>query len=315
MGFSQLHEQNSDQTVRYSQQQQSRASGRMFIGHLILVVSFTGCSRSTNGTNANLGGLVVNSNGNANAGSRAVSTQPIEFKEPERYSMAMTISAQPVSDAPTSMATQQFGFAKLGSDRRWSFTLGAPLGHIDYLEKSGLKYLMFIDRGQYVEIESNDLGFQPSGVLTPGTAAELLNPRTQYEQLGLEPVNGRTATKYRLTGAADASRKTEGVIFVDQETGMPLRYELTTVAASGTNLRVIFEARDVQLNPDRSQFEVPAGMRKIKTQEAKSQIESFAGPLRSFSDTISGKPTSSSAGAVSIDNKNAGARKKQSANR
>lgn len=313
MGLSQLHEQDSDQTVRYSQERQSRAPRRMFIGHLILVVSFTGCSRATNGTNANLGGSVANSNGNANAGSRAVSTQPIEFKEPERYSMAMTISAQPVSDAPTSMATQQFGFAKLGSDRRWSFTLGAPLGHIDYLEKSGLKYLLFIDRGQYVEIESNELGFQPSGVLIPGTAAELLNPRTQYEQLGLEPVNGRTATKYRLTGAADAARKTEGVIFVDQETGLPLRYELTTVAASGTNLRVIFEARDVQLNPDRSQFEVPAGMRRITTQEAKSQIESFAGPLRSFSDTISGKPTSSAAAAVSIDNKNA--RKKQSANR
>ena len=315
MGLLQLHERGADQTAQYAQERGSRARRSMCIGYLILVVPFTGCSGATNGTNANRGGSAVNSNVNANAGSRAVSAQPLEFREPERYSMAMTISAQAVSDAPTSMATQQFGFAKLGSDRRWSFTLGAPLGHIDYLEKSGLMYLIFIDRSQYVEIEPADLGFQPSGVLTPGTTAQLLNTRTQYEQLGLEPVNGRTATKYRLTGAADAARKTEGVIFVDQETGLPLRYELTTVAASGTNLRVIFEARDVQPNPDRSQFEVPAGMKRITSQEAKSQIEAFAGPLRSFSDTISGKSPSPSAAAVSIDNKNAGARKKQSANR
>ena len=308
-------EETFDQAIRSFQDRPSRRYRRMFIGPMILLALFTGCSNPTKGTNANYaGGAGANPNANANAGSHGVSTQPatIDFKEPERYSMAMTISAQAVAEAPSSMATQQFGFSKLGSDRRWSFVLPAPLGHIVYLEKSGLRYLVFIDRNQYVEITPDGLGFQPAGVLTPLAIAERLKPRSQYEQLGLEPVNGRTAMKYRITGAGDAARKTDGVIFVDQETGLPLRYELNAIATEGTNLRVIVEARDVQLNPDRLQFDVPAGMRKVTPQEAKSQIEAFAGTLRFFSDFISGKPTTTSAANAmeSINNKNARARKR-----
>lgn len=315
MALSPYRKENFDQAMRCFQHWASRADRHTFIVLLILLVSFTGCSEASKGTNANStgSGINTNGNGNANSGAPTVSSRPgtIDFKEPERYSMAMTISAQAVSEAPTSMATQQFGFAKLGSDRRWSFVLPAPLGHIVYLEKSGLKYLVFTDRNQYVELAPDALGFQPSGVLTPSAIAEQLKPRSQYEQLGLEPANGRTAMKYRITGAGDAARKTDGVIFVDQETGLPLRYELNAVATPGTNLRVIVEARDVQLNPDRLQFDVPGGMKKITPQEAKSQIEAFAGSLRFFSDIISGKPAASSANAIqSNNNKNAGPRKR-----
>jgi outer membrane lipoprotein-sorting protein len=314
MGWLRRREENFDQAMRSYQDRPARHHRRMFIGSLLLLASFTGCSNATKGINANsTAGAGGNPNGNANA-SHAVSTQPapLDFKEPERYGMAITISAQAVAEAPTSMTTQQFGFAKLGSDRRWSFALPAPLGHIVYLEKSGLKYLVFIDRNQYVELAPDALGFQPSRVLTPSTIAEQLKPRSQYEQLGLELVNGRTAMKYRISDAGDAARKTDGVIFVDQDTGLPLRYELITGVTPGTNLRVIIEARDVQLNPDRLQFDVPAGMKKVTQQEAKSQVEAFAGSLRFFSDIISGKPaTPSAANATeSINNKNAGARKR-----
>lgn len=313
MALSRHREETFDRAKRSVQDRPSRRHRRIFIGSLILLALFTGCSNAAKGTNANSpAGAGANPSGNANAGSHAVSTQPgtIDFKEPERYSMAMTISTQAVAEAPSSMATQQFGFAKLGSDRRWSFALPAPLGHIVYLEKSGLKYLVLIDRNQYVELAPDALGFQPSHVLTPSAIAEKLKPNSQYEQLGLEPVNGRTAMKYRITGAGDAARS--GVIFVDQETGLPLRYELNTVATPGTTLRVIVEARDVQLSPDRLQFDVPGGMRKVTPQEAKSQVETFAESLRFFSDIISGKPTTSSAANAigSINNKNAGARKR-----
>jgi outer membrane lipoprotein-sorting protein len=315
MGLLRHREENFDQAMRSFQDRRSRFYRRMFTGSLILLAfSFTSCSNAAIGTNSNsTAGAGANPNGNNNAGSQAVSTQPatIDFKEPERYSMAMTISAQAVADAPSAMETQQFGFAKMGSDRRWSFALPAPLGHIVYLEKSGLKYLVFIDRNQYVELARDALGFEPTGVLTPSAIAEQLKPRSQYEQLGLEPVNGRTSMKYRVTGG-DAARKTNGVIFVDQETGLPLRYELNAVATPGPNLRVIVEARDVQLNPDRLQFEVPAGMKKVTSQVVKSQVETFAASLRSFSDIVSGKSTTSSAANAirSNNNKNAGPHKR-----
>ena len=313
MTLSPYCKENFDQGMRWFQHWPRSADRQTFIVSLILLVSFTGCSESSRGTNANStgSGINTNGNGNANSGAPAASTQPgtLDFKEPERYSVAMTISAQAVSDAPTSMATQQFGFAKLGADRRWAFAFPAPMGQIVYLEKSGLKYLVFLDRNQYVEVMPDALGFQPS-LLTPGAIAEELKPRAQYEKLGLEPVNGRTAVKYRLTGAGDASKKTDGLIFMDQETGLPLRCELNTAAQPGTNLRVIVEARDVQLNPNPLQFDVPVGMKKITPQEARPQIESFASTLYFFADIMSGKHTASSAANAipSIHNKNANRR-------
>jgi len=293
------------------QDRPGRAFRRTFIASLIMLASFAlGCSEASKGTDANssagsspkLGG-----NANANSGPRAASSQSaaIDIKEPERYSVAMTISIQETaSEAPAPMLTQQLSLAKLGADRRWTFVFPAPLGQIVYLEKSGLKYLVLFERKQYVELSADAMGFQLGNVLTPHSIAERLKPG-QYEKLGLEPVNGRTANKYRLIGAGGASAQTDGLIFVDQETGLPLRSEMNAAAPSGTKSRVIVEARDVQLNPDRAQFDVPVGMKKVTQQEARQQIEGFASALRSFADIISGTQSAPAAKAnQSAANKN-----------
>lgn len=265
-----------------------------FIALLILSISFlsAGCAGAPQGTNANAN--VASSSkadvrANANEGPRTPSrSATIDIKEPERYSVTMTISAQETASvAPAPMLTQQLSVARLDADRRWTFVFPAPLGQIVYLEKSGLKYLVLLEHKQYVEIAPDALGFRLGSVLTPNSIAERLKS-SQFEKLGLEPVNGRTAVKYRLGEASDASTHTDGVLFVDQETGLPLRSELNTAAPGGTKSRVIVEVRDVQLSPDRAQFDVSAGMRKITQQEARQQIEGFANALRFFADIISG---------------------------
>jgi hypothetical protein len=289
----------------------NRAFRRALIALLSMLACLAlGCTEASKGTNANSAGSgsKPGGNGNANAGSRTASSQSatIDIKTPERYSVAMTISTQgATSEAPAPMLTQQLSLAKVGADRRWTFVFPAPLGQIVYLEKSGLKYLVLFERKQYVELTPEALGFQLGSVLTPNSIADRLRSR-QYEKLGLEPVNGRTAIKYRLTAAGDTSTHTDGLIFVDQETGLPLRSELNTVATAGTKSRVIVEVRDVQLNPDVAQFDVPAGMKKVTQQEARQQIESFASALRSFADIISGTPSAPVARAnQSAVNKNA----------
>ena len=288
-----------------------RAFRRALIAILITLACLAlGCSETSKGTNANLAGSTSKSGGNdnANAGSRTASSQSatIDIKTPERYSVAMTISTQgTTSEAPAPMLTQQLSLAKVGADRRWTFVFPAPLGQIVYLEKSGLKYLILFERKQYVELTPDALGFQLGSVLTPNSIAERLGSR-QYEKLGLEPVNGRTAIKYRLTAAGDTSTQTDGVIFVDQETGLPLRSELNTAATAGAKSRVILEVRDVQLNPNPAQFDVPAGMKKVTQQEARQQVESFASAVRPFADIISGTPSAPVARAnQSAANRNA----------
>jgi hypothetical protein len=301
-----------DQAMPY-QHQPSRPFQRTFITSLFLLASFAlGCSEASKEPDANSSrssSAKPGGDANANAGPRAASSQSatIDIKEPERYSVAMSISIQETaSDTPAPMLTQQLSLAKLGADRLWAFVFPAPTGQIVYLEKSGLKYLVLFERRQYVELTPDALGFQLGAVLTPHSIAEHLKPG-QHEKLGLEPVNGRTAIKYRVTAVSGASTQTDGVIFVDQETGLPLRSELNATAAAGTKSRVIVESRDIQLNPDRAQFDVPAGMKKVSQQDARQQVEGFASALRAFADMISRTPSTPVAGTSKpASNKNAG---------
>jgi hypothetical protein len=249
------------------------------------------CGDSSKGTAANSNSKAPETAGNLNANSASRSanqSETMNIQEPDRYSVTMTISAQATtSDAPAPMATQQLTLARFDSDRRWGFVLPQPVGQVVYLEKSGLKYLVLLDRKQYLEVTPDAFGFQIGRTLTPNGVVDRLKAKP-HEKLGLEPVNGRTAVKYRSAEPRESST-TSDVIFVDQETGLPLRSELNSTGPEGTKSRMIVEVRDVQLNPDRSQFDVPAGMKKVSEQEARQQVDGFATALRSLVDIINGK--------------------------
>jgi len=275
---------------------------------LLLICSAFGCTGSSGARNANSSAPAnQNAGANANAESKSASGEPsgVVIREPERYGAAITISAQDIAGgAPASMATQQFGFAKLGADRRWAFNLPEPLGQVAYLEKSGLKYLVLFDRKQYMELTPDMLPFSMTA-FSPGAIAERLRPRMRFEKSDAEPLNGRTVLKYRLSASTDASTESDGAIFVDSETGLPLRSDFNTTPQTGARTRVIVEARDLQLNPDRALFDVPPGMKKITTQDAKQQIADFVGRLRAFVDIISGtRPASVAISDKPADNSN-----------
>lgn len=284
---------------------------RTLVASMLALILFSiACTRSPAASNAHsTAGGKLNDNGNANAAPKPASSQPesIDIKEPDRYTVAMTISAQSMAtSAPAPMSTQQFGFARLDADRRWAFSFPSPLGQVVYLEKSGLKYLVLSDRKQYIELSPDALPFQMSRVLTPIAAGEKMKQRMRFEKLGLEPLNGRTAIKYRLTAARDGQNESDGEIFVDQEIGLPLRLELAASDQNGIKTRVIVEARDLLLSPDRAQFEVPIGTKKITQQEGKQQIDAFAAALRSFVDIISGtQPAAAPDANTASTNKNA----------
>ena len=303
MTLSQCRYAKVDQTIHPPTRVARRAS---FAAVILLAFLNSGCGEASKGTDANSSAGSTARPGatsNSNSGARAAGGQPIEIKELERYSIAMTISIQEMAAAP--MLTQELSLAKLGADRRWALVVPA-LGQVVYLEKSGLRYLVLFERKQYSELNPNAFGFEPAKVLTPNSIAERLRSHI-YEKLGLEPVNGRTAIKYRVTEPVGASTQTDGIVFVDQETQLPLRSELNTVTPSGTKARAIVDVRDVQLNPDRAQFDVPSGMKKITQQEASQQVEAFAKAFRSFADNVSGTPSGPVAGVPQpAANKNAG---------
>jgi hypothetical protein len=211
----------------------------------------------------------------------------------------MTVTARgTINNQQRSTPELQFEFSRLGNDKRWAFNLPS-IGEVTYLEKAGLKYLIIPSRSQYVELRPEELGFNLPELMTPSAAIEQLKSRTQYETLSTETINGRTATKYRFAGAANTGTQAgtvqaDSFVYVDQDTGLPLRSEINTSASSGANAEIVTETRDIQLNPDPSLFEVPAGLRKVTTQEMKQQVQNFVSAVRIFAEFMrqqGGQPT------------------------
>ena len=151
---------------------------------------------------------IANKNGGAAPDSRESGTDSsVDIKDPDRFSLSMTISAQEINNEPSSMPTLQFGFTRFDSDRRWTFHLPAPLGQVVYLEKSGLMYLILSDRKQYVELNPNDLGFQMGRAMTPSAIANQLKARARVE---LSASNGQRPEREKIPiqkRAADSGRR------------------------------------------------------------------------------------------------------------
>jgi hypothetical protein len=175
----------------------------------------------------------------------------------------------------------------MGTDRSVSFKLPQPVGDVIYLEKAPLKYLIFPGRNQYVELDPTELGFSLGDVMSPVSIIEHLKQRAQYEQLGTETLNGRTAVKYRFKGATDTHTKAgtaqaDSIVYIDQETGLPLRSEIDTTSSSGAGARIVTVADGLQFSPEPSLFEVPTRMQKVTSTELKQQVQGFANAVRAL---------------------------------
>jgi len=255
----------------------------------IMGTLLSGCSTAGNTT------TTTNSNSEPNppastssTGSATETTTPFEAREPDRYIVTTRLSIQPTGNTPqANVPPLQFTFARLTADRRISFKLPDPVGEVVYLEKAPLKYLIFPARNQYVELDPEELGFQLGSVMSPASVVERLKERMQYERMGTEMLNGRTAVKYRFRGAADTRTQVgtveaDSIVYVDQETGLPLRSEVDTMTSSGAGARVVTEADNLDLRPDPALFEVPIAMKRVTSTELKEQVQGFVNAIRVF---------------------------------
>jgi len=258
----------------------------------LAVFAASGCTTAgTSTTNSNA------STATAPAPPRATT---LETREPETYSVTNTISIQPTGNSPqANVPPMQFSFARMGTDRRVSFKLPDPVGEVVYLEKAPLKYLIFPARNQYVELDPNELGFALGDVMSPASVIDRLKQRAQYEQIGTDTLNGRTVVKYRFKGAADTrtqagTAQADSIVYVDQETGLPMRTEIDTATSSGAGARIVTVADSLQFAPEASLFEVPIAMKKVTSAELKQQVQGFVAAARGVAtylrDQVSAPP-------------------------
>ena len=251
---------------------------------LCALLLITACQRATvSETNANTN---LNSNANiATVNANTATTAPIASlaaREPDKYRATLVFSAVTEGgDRAIGIPTLQAEVARSGEDRRLSFKL--PDGSdLIYIEHNGLPIVIAPARKQYAELTPEATGFQIHKLMTPGQLVAYLDRLKGIETAGEETINGRTALKYRYARTANTNTSagtvnTESYVFIDKDTGLPLRAELFSEASGNVEgvkaAKVVAEMRDITTNVDPTLFEVPAGMNKVPPQQVRQQID------------------------------------------
>jgi hypothetical protein len=164
-----------------------------------------------------------------------------------------------------------------------------------YLDHAGTPYAIAPARKQYAELTPEATGFQLRKMMTPGQLVAYLDRLQGIEQIGEEPVNGRPAVKYRYartsnTNTSAGQVNTESYIFIDKETGLPLRAELFSEASGNVQgvkgAKIVAEMRDITTNVDPSYFEVPAGLNKVSEAQVRQQVDAVSNTIAAVLRTL-----------------------------
>ncbi|MDQ2855305.1 MAG: hypothetical protein M3R68_03165, partial [Acidobacteriota bacterium] len=173
--------------------------------------------------------------------------------------------------------------ARNGDARRVGFKL--PDGSdLIYIDSGDHHYVVLPGRKQYAELTQEAVGFQIHKLMTPGQIVSHLEQLKGVERVGEEPFNGRPAIKYSYASSVKTETKAgdvqnQGFVFVDKETGLPLRAELHAEASGDVKgvkaAKIVAEMRDISTDVDTSMFEVPPGLSKIPPEQIRGQIDAI----------------------------------------
>ena len=260
------------------------------------LVTVVGCARGPVAeTNVNMN---VNTNVNANVPVNAnanVAPSTMAAREPDTYRATLVFSAETEGGEKTiGIPTLSAEVAKNGPDRRLSFKL--PDGSdLIYLERNGQHYAISPARKQYAELTPEATGFQLHKLMTPGQLVSYLDRLQGIQFVGDEQLAGRNAAKYRY-GRTDETKtsagevRTESFIFIDKDTGLPLRAELFSEASGNVQgargATVVAEMRDITTSVEPTLFEVPSGSSKVPEQQVRQQVNAITNTIAAVLRTL-----------------------------
>ncbi len=248
------------------------------------VFATVGCRGTGSNANVNINTNISNANVAANAN---VSPQPISSlaaREPERYKATLVLTAETEGGERTlGIPPLTAEVARNGEDRRVAFKL--PDGSdLIYLDRAGTPYAIAPGRRQYAELTPAATGFQLQKLMTPGQVISQLDRLEGIEAAGEDTVNGRSAMKYRYARTANTNTSagtvsTDSFVFIDKETGLPLRAELFSEATGNvqgvSGIKIIAEMRDITTDVDPTIFEIPAGLNKVPEEQVRAQVNAL----------------------------------------
>lgn len=263
----------------------------------ISVIVLNACARGTETTNANINTNINTNTNTANNNANTTTAPPstIAAREPDAYRATLVFTAETEGGEKTiGIPPLSAEVARNGQDRRVSFKL--PDGsELVYLDHAGTHYAIQPARRQYAELTPAATGFQLHKLMTPGQLVAYLDKLQGIQPAGEETVNGRTAVKYRYertaqTQTAAGEVKTESFIYVDKETGLPLRAELYSEASGNVQgvkgAKIVAEMRDITTTVEPTLFEVPAGYNKVSEQQVRAQVDAITNTVAAVLRTL-----------------------------
>ena len=263
----------------------------------IIVFAMSGCGRGTTTVNANIN---TNINGNANANIataniNAAAPSTLAAREPNAYRGLLVFTAETEGGEKTvGIPTLSAEVARNGDDRRVSFKL-PDNSDLVYLDHAGTHYAILPARKQYAELTPAATGFQIHKLMTPGQLVAYLDRLQGIQPVGDESVNGRPASKYRYARTANTQTsagqvQAEAFIFVDKETGLPLRAELFTEASGNVQgvkgAKIVAEMREITTTVEPTLFEVPTGYSKVSEQQVRAQVDAISNTIAAVLRTL-----------------------------
>lgn len=255
----------------------------------LAVVSFAvGCGTpANNNANANANVASTNANtgtANVNANSTAESIAAIAAREPEKYKATLVLSAETEGGEKTiGLPTLSAVVGRNGDARRVAFKLPDGSDMI-YIDTPAHTYVLLPARKQYAELTQEAVGFQIQRLMTAGQIVKLLGKLQGVQLAGEETFNGRAAMKYSYASTVNTKTqagevKNQGFIYIDKETGLPLRAELVAEASDAVkgvkSAKIVAEMRDISTEVETASFEVPEGLNKIPPEQIRSHIDAL----------------------------------------
>src|SRR5713226_659434 len=254
---------------------------------LALLLSFAACQPAPSpnanaNTNANTTPANFRTSG-ANATENANGIT-INAREPAKYGATLQLSVETEGgDKAIGIPSLSVQVARSGDDRRVEFKLpdGTPLVYLDH---NNHHYVIVPGRKQFAELTQEATGVQMQKLMTPGQLVEDLKDLKGVERAGEGPMNGRVAEKYRYGASTNTNTKAgevsaEAFVYVDKETGLPLRAELNAASSGDIKgvkaARVVAEMRDIRTDIESSLFEVPAGYAQVAPEKVRQQIDAL----------------------------------------
>jgi outer membrane lipoprotein-sorting protein len=282
---------------------------------LLLPLLSGACQPVNPNANANANSMLANSNSNASNVNTAPETAErpiINTREPEKYSATLVFSLETEGgEKAIGVPTLSMQVARNGEDRRVEFKLpdGSPLVYLDHNNKH---YVIAPGRKQYAELTQEATGIQLHKLLTPGQLVADLKSRKGVEPAGEGLINGRAAEKYRYATSTNTNTKAgevkaEAFIYIDKETGLPLRVEMLAESSGDVkgikSARVIAEMRDIKTELAATLFDVPPGFAQVAPDKIRQQIDALTGAieaiLKAMMSTKSSEPVTSPSAAAS----------------